>query len=266
MVAAEELVAETRFGARMRRRHAVWLWARLRANLPDALAVVLMPHRVHVVAPAGRRAQLVRVLAAFTGLFRIAFDVWPAVPADRLAIATQMIRGVFDGPVRERLVADPWGWRWSTLRDLVGAAHPIWTPASRVAKVLGVAPSRLVATLAGGEPPHRASLLIASVAGLRAAVAAALRIDVDEVDRTARSRRLVAQAAAAIEMPGVTRLAGELGWSERTLFRDRAQRDDALDAVLLCLSDARLFGDPIPANDAHPPETGRRRRQRSGRA
>ena len=266
MLDAEELVAVPRFGSRLRRPHAAWLWTRLRANLPDVLAVVLMPDRVHVVAPSGRRAQLVRVLAAFAGVFRIAFDVWPAATAERLAIATQMMRDAFDRPVREGLVADPWAWRWSTLRDLAGAADPIWTPASRIAKALGVAPSRLIATFTSSEPPKRASALLASVAGLRAAVAAALRIELEEVDRTARSRRLVAQVAAAIEMPGVRRLAGELGWSERTLFRDRVQRDDALDAVLLCLSDARLYSDRIPANGAHPTAPGRRGWQRSGRA
>lgn len=144
MIVAEELVAVPRFGARLRRPHAAWLWTRLHANLPDVLAVVLMPDRVHVIAPAGRRAQLVRVLAAFTGLFRIAFDAWPAATAERLAIATQMMRDAFDRPVREGLVADPWAWRWSTLRDLAGAADPVWTPASRIAKELGVAPSRLI--------------------------------------------------------------------------------------------------------------------------
>ncbi|HWB77219.1 MAG TPA: hypothetical protein VG755_19770 [Nannocystaceae bacterium] len=266
MVDAEELVAVTRFGARLQRQHAAWLWTRLRANVPDALAVVLMPDRAHMIAPAGRRPQLVRVLAAFTGVFRISFDVWPAARAERLAIATKMIGDAFDRPVREGLCTDPWAWRWSTLRDLGGAADPIWTSASRIADALGVAPSRLVATLTRFAPPQRVPNLLATFAGLRAGVAAALRIDRDEVDRSSRSRRLVAQAAAAIEMPNVRRLAVELGWSERTLFRDRAARDDALDAVLLCLSDARLYGDPIPADATHPIAVGRRGWQGSGRA
>jgi len=228
---------------------ATWLWERLRKNFDRALSCELMPDHVHMVNPLGGRERLIRVLAAFTVRFGVQFDVLPADIANTTAIATRMVRYGFFNPVRAALVDDPWAWRWSTLRDLLGAAHPIWTPRDAVAKALAIAPTKLLAALTSGfdhrvVTPQHVSLLTVTMDALRHAVGAVLRIEDDELARSTAARRLIVQAADAIEIPGVRRLAAQLGRSERTLYRDRAARHPALDAVLLCLGDPRLREGP----------------------
>jgi hypothetical protein len=263
---AEHLVAHTRFGDRslLSPRRAAWLWAHLRSKIPDALSCVIMPDHVHVVAPPGRREVFLRVLRAFTGLFRVRFDMLPEERANSAAIALRMMRYGFYNPVNDGLVDDPFAWRFSTLRDLVGAAHPIWTGSEAVATTLAIERERLLARLSltadHRPPPPRGDLAIAApLPVLREAVSAALRAaDLDN----ALARRLIVQAAHEIATPGVRRLAAELGCSERTIFRDRATREPALDAVLVCLGDPRLHRAPgpvaNPAVGANPPAVGRR--------
>ncbi len=137
MAVADHLIAHTRGGARSLLEHtnASWLWTRLRAGFPDALSCELMPDHIHLVAPPGRRTRFVRVLAMFTARFGVRFDVLVEI-ANTADIAARMIRYGFHNPVRDALVSDPYAWRWSTLRDLVGATHPIWTPLQRVADAL----------------------------------------------------------------------------------------------------------------------------------
>jgi hypothetical protein len=145
------------------------------------------------------------------------------------------------------------------LRDLAGAAHPIWTPASRIARSLAIPEARLIEMLTTTAdhrpaPPQKHPTIAANLPALREAVAAALRVaDTDG----GRARRLIVQAAHAITLPGVRRLADELGCSPRTVFRDRAARDSALEAVLLCLGDARLRADAKAAVPSDPTAVGR---------
>lgn len=258
MTIAEHLVASTRGRVRtlLLPQHARWLWEHLRRNLPSALACVLMPDHVHVVAPPGAQPIFIHVLAAFTTRFGIRFEHLPPEPAHSIEIARRKVRYVLLNPVSERLVDDPWAWRWSTLRDLGGAAHPIWTPAERVASVLAIPRSWLLHRLTNGldrktTAPLRASATVtASVAALRAAVGAALRLTDEDVRTDLRARRIVVQAAHALGLTGIARLAAELGCAERTVRRDRAKPHAALDAVLLCLADPRLLAvdDQKPAN------------------
>jgi hypothetical protein len=257
MLVAEHLVASTR--ARVRTlllpEHARWLWEHLRRKLPGAFACVLMPDHVHVVAPPGAQPILVRVLAGFTARFRVRFDVLPPQPANSMEIAHRAVRYVLLNPVNEGLVGDPWMWRWSTLRDLGGAAYPVWTPVARLAEALAIQRSWLVHRVTNSTDhksvaPRASEPIVASIAALCEAVGAALRMTDAEVRADLLARRLVVQAAHAIGMPSLTALARELGCSPRTVRRDRDQHLDALDAVLLCLGDARLRSndDQEPAN------------------
>jgi hypothetical protein len=251
MAIAEHLVAHTRRGVRslLEPVQASWLWGRLRHNFDRALSCELMPDHVHMMNPRGGRDRLIHVLGAFTTRFGVQFDVMPAEVANTTAIAARMVRYGFFNPVRAGLVDDPWEWRWSTLRDLLGVSHPIWTARDAVAKALAIAPSKLLGVLTNSADhrivtPQPVSLLTVTTAALRQAVGAVLRLDDDEVAESTAARRLVVQAADAIEIPGVRRLAAQLGRSERTLYRDRATRHPALDAVLLCLGDPRLREGP----------------------
>ncbi|HWB76743.1 MAG TPA: hypothetical protein VG755_17375 [Nannocystaceae bacterium] len=249
MAFAEHLIAHTRRGVRslLEPAQASWLWARMRSNFPAALSFELMPDHTHLVHLPGARERYSKVLAAFTARFQVQFDVVTEVANSR-AIAGRMIRYGFMNPVEARLVGDPWAWRWSTLRDLGGVAHPIWTRRETVARMLAIPMDKLLGVLTTSadhrpDPPQPVPVLTATTEALRMAVAAVLRIEARDVAERTDGRRLVVQAADAIEMPGGLRLASELGCSARTLYRDRGSRHPALDAVLLCLGDPRLRGD-----------------------
>ncbi|HET6582858.1 MAG TPA: hypothetical protein VFG69_05410, partial [Nannocystaceae bacterium] len=200
MPIAEHLVATTRCGARiLAPQRARWLWDRLQARFPDALSCNPMPDHVHLVAPPGGGERFRRVLAGFTARFGVRFDVLPEEPANSAEIATRMIRyGVFN-PVRAGLVADPWAWPWSTLRDLGGAVVRIWTPPAQVAAVVEMPTKTVLARLTSTADlraplPERTPVTTATFAALQRAVASALRIPDLEVPTLALGRRLVVQA------------------------------------------------------------------------
>ncbi len=247
MTVAEHLVATTRGGARslLEPLYARWLWERLRLNLPDAFSCLLMPDHLHLVVPPGARPLLVRILASFTSRFGVRFDVVHVEPASSSAIAARMIRYGLLNPVRSGLVDDPWKWHWSTLRDLGGAVHPVWTDATAVARRLAVPPANLLTKLSTTAderpaPPRFTPLVAATFDGLRDAAAAALRLEPAKALGDRLGRLLIVQAAHAIALPDAERLAAALGCSGRTVRRHRAARHPALDAVLLCLVDPRL--------------------------
>jgi hypothetical protein len=244
---AEHLVATTRGRVRvlLQPEHAVWLWTRLMAAFPDALSLVLMPDHLHFVVLPGLRLQLIHVLSRFTARTGIRFDVLEPEPIHSRDIAGRKIRYGFFNPLRARSVDDPWRWRWSTLRDLGGAAYPCWTSLDRVAEFLGVRPAvalRKLTSIGECRPPllrtERAA--IASVEGVRAAVAATLRIRIEEVATRPLGRRLVIQACEAVASPTARRLAAELECGVRSVFRLRTPQHPALPAVLTCLRDDRL--------------------------
>jgi hypothetical protein len=243
---AEHLTAHTRDGARSLLEHAQasWLWTRLRDGFPDAFSFEIMPNHLHLVAPPGGRARFVRVLAMFTARFNVRFDVIVET-ANSADIAIRMIRYGFLNPVSDGLIRDPYAWRWSTLRDLIGAAHPIWTRAPVVAAALGVKEEALVRRVTHSADlrprrPELAAAPLATMPTLHEATASALRIADHEVVKHVLGRQLLVQAAHAVGMPVPAMLAAELGRSGRTIRRDRKRSHPALSAVLLCLADARL--------------------------
>src|SRR5262245_20889624 len=105
MAVAEHLIAHAREGARCLLEHekAAWLWTRLQAGFRDAFSCELMPDHVHLVAPPGGHARFVRILAMFTALFGVRFDVIVET-ANNADIATRMIRYGFHNPVKDALV------------------------------------------------------------------------------------------------------------------------------------------------------------------
>lgn len=248
---AEHLVATARFGARslLIEERAVWLWRHLRHALPDALSCLLMMDHLHLVAPPGYRVRLRRVLAAFTAKFGVRFDVLEPEAGNSPAIVGRMIRYGLFNPVRAELVDDAWAWRWSTLRDLGGASHPVWTPLERVAEVLELAPDVTLRTLTtiGGQrhaPPSREPVLTATASAIHRSIRAALQLTAEEAATDRTARHLFVQAAHTVANPTAQQLADELGCSTRTIVRARSARHPALDAVLTCLRDPRLHAAP----------------------
>lgn len=248
---AEHWIATTRGRERLlSSQRAGWLWGRLRANFPDALSLVLMPDHLHfVVEGTGALERLRRVLAACVARHGVRFDIGPDDVANTREIAGRMVRyGVFN-PVRAGLVDDPWMWPWSTLRDLGGAAFPVWTPVAAVGAAIGVRTSAVIGRVTANAdfralPPRATPIAAASFEALLSAVASVLRISDRDVLASSLGRRLVVQASEAFASPGTRRLAEALGCGERTVRRDRSPRHPALGAVLLCLGDARLRQGP----------------------
>lgn len=259
MAVAHHLVATTRGRDRslLWPERAAWLWTHLRTQLPAALSCVLMPDHLHLVAPPGDGACLRRVLTGFTVRFGVRFDVREPEVATTVAIAGRMIRYGYFNPVRAGLCRDPFEWPWSTLRDLVGACAPVWTPSSWMAEVLRLPRPRLLrglTRLAGiavplPDPP---GTLVASIEAVAQAVVSALRLVDGTAIRSTVARRLVVRASVAIGQPRVDDLASALGCTPRTIHRDRASRGTGLDAVLLCLADERLHRGPLDAADLGP--------------
>lgn len=248
---AEHWVATTRGRERLlSAQRAGWLWERLRHHFPRALSLVLMPDHLHlVVEGTGALERLRRVLAACAAQHGVRFDIGPEDLANTREIAGRMIRYRVFNPVRAGLVDDPWAWPWSTLRDVGGAAFPVWTTPGAIGAVIGLRAPAVIGMLTSNADfraasPRRIPIMAASFESLRSAVGSALRIPDREVLSLPLGRRLVVQASETFASPGTQRLVHALVCSERTIRRDRSPRHPALDAVLLCLGDDRLRRGP----------------------
>ena len=128
------------------------LWTRLRKSFPEALAVVLMPNHLHMVAPdrGGRSGHIVGKLLATTSRgSRRWRNCWKPVGPPELLTSRDKLRRVVRyawlNPCRPwsyrghliHLVDDPLVWSWSTLRDTIGAVANPWVPADRLANAFG---------------------------------------------------------------------------------------------------------------------------------
>ena len=121
---------------------AWWLWWRLRARWPDAIAACLMPDHWHLVVAADGSSdatlRLGRVLSGFTRWSRHT-RLWNPIGDGRLFANLQHlerhVRYVHLNPCRASLVGDPLEWPWSTHRGVLGAEHDAWISAGRGARV-----------------------------------------------------------------------------------------------------------------------------------
>ena len=142
------------------RASAKWLWGALRPVFPSALAAVLMPNHLHLVAatrdPAVELARLRAVLGAYARAFGVGWNRVPdPKPLPTLDKVLREIRYVSLNPCRPArvgmdqvtLVADPLAWEWSTHRDAVGAIVDPWVSAERIAEETGQRPADPIAWL-----------------------------------------------------------------------------------------------------------------------
>ena len=228
---------------------AGWLWRHLRAAVPDALSLVLMPDHLHMVVPPERVATVRRVLAGYTRVFGVQFDLAYS-EATTPAIAGRQMRYGFFNPVRAGYVDDPFAWPWSTLRELVDAAFPAWTSLPEIADALGWTPERVLRALTHTADfqaalPQRRAVEMASWDRTLRAVAVVLREEASDVLASTLGRRVVAQTTGRFALaPTVRELAGRMGVTPRQVHRLREDLHPAVAAVELCLSDDRLLRDP----------------------
>lgn len=241
---------------------AGWLWPRLRAAFPHAIASLLMPNHPHVLpsaeelAPA--RARLARLLGQLARQFgvRHAADVAEGVIIREGIVLARQVRYIVLNPCREGLVRCPLAWMWSSHRDVIGASVDPWITADRLADALGRRrdgfagwyhgyvsgdPSAAI----GGTPlPSAAASTCAAMVGLgeiAAACAAALRVPVAAIREHGRARALFAALARDQGWTDTRLLASLCDCSPLTIRRVRARVDaPALAAARLCLGDPRL--------------------------
>lgn len=122
------------------------VWRGLRRAFPGALAAILMPNHLHLVAPADNEAKLSRVLRATSrqrqeGKGRLWDPVPRASPLPSRDKLRRSVRYLWLNPCRpwsgRRLAEDPMAWTWSTLRDVTGCVVFPWTRAADVSRAFG---------------------------------------------------------------------------------------------------------------------------------
>ncbi|MEZ4446258.1 MAG: hypothetical protein R3B72_44685 [Polyangiaceae bacterium] len=133
---------------------ARWVWQRLQASFPEALAAIFMPNHLHLATPDdGSRSP--RRLAGILGASAPALGqaegrgaLWqPIEPPTRIESPDKLqrtLRYIWLNCCRPwrhqgrwiQLVDDPLQWPWSTLHDSIGAIVNPWVPADRVARAL----------------------------------------------------------------------------------------------------------------------------------
>lgn len=240
-----------------------WLWTWLRDAFALAIAVALMPNHVHVLLASGDPGADRRRLARLLGHFGRTFDVRgrasevadPSVIRGGRVLARQ-VRYIMLNPCRDGLASCPLAWRWSTHRDLVGAAVDPWVTPARLAAVFERDPTHFVARFhryVSADPSTRVDgtalpipapsrpLPDVDVATIAAAATAALRLPVDAIRSDREARALFVALAFDQGWTSLDRLAALCECSPRTIRRDGNDIDPlALAAAQLCLGDARL--------------------------
>jgi hypothetical protein len=265
---AYHLVAQARYPLRPFRSRDAFAraWRMLRDEFARVYACVLMPEHVHVLAPATApertlRRRLAVVLRSWTRAVHPGTRVWNPVPEgapvpNGLHLLRQT-RYVHLNPCRDRLVADPLEWEWSTHRDAMGAAWPSWIDAEALAGALKVRPARFAerfhayvsgdpAVQVGGTPAPRRpgpGTTLATPARLVLAAAAATRTPLKETSGRYLSRRLAWSLGRDLSTGAQAELRALLGLSVSGAFRSRT-RDlppGAREAALNALAEPRYL-------------------------
>jgi hypothetical protein len=249
---------------------ARWLWERLRAEFPEALAALLMPDHIHLIAKLsrGRRRTLAAILGALARYFDLG-QVWERVPEPQpLPSIDKLRRSVrYDllNPCRPwkfggnsiRLVRDPLSWPWSTLRDVIGAAVDPWTPCERLEAALdwrspdfarsfqAYVSSDPTVHVKGTAFPVAASsraVPIEPLARIGHAVISATRQPTDALKRSGPTRTLFVGLAYHQGWSRPELVAGACGAHRNTVTRlAHSCSESMLSPAALCLGDARLM-------------------------
>jgi hypothetical protein len=123
------------------------MWHALRRGFSEALAAVLMPTHLHliaeVVSAAAAKVSLARILGALARRHSPSAEDpirWQPVPKPIVIAGPEhlrrQVRYVALNPCRDKLVRDPLEWLWTTHRDVVGAVADPWVATTRLAQLL----------------------------------------------------------------------------------------------------------------------------------
>jgi hypothetical protein len=270
---------------------ASWLWGRLRRAFPDALSAGLMPDHVHVFTPARDEDDArLRLSCVCNGLRRTrgrgALITWDPASAEEVSDDPQkvgrQVRYVALNPCREKLVADPLSWIWSTHRDLVGAVLDPWVPVERLARALrcrsrdfpqrhhqyvSADPSACVSGTAFPLAAAPSEFATVALGDVLAAALAATRSAPAALARPSEARRVALALAEALGWRDRALLARICDISPRTARWYAQLEPPDLRAALLCAGDARLIASYRAAVhgylDARLPQSGKNREERA---
>ncbi|HTL11205.1 MAG TPA: hypothetical protein VL588_01875 [Bdellovibrionota bacterium] len=120
------------------------LWLGLNRAFPSAIACMVMPNHIHLIAE-GEPGAVPRVLGATLGALGRRGRLGPArfqpIPAPQvipdLKHLARQIRYVHLNPCRAGLCKDPLTWEWSTHRDWIGATFNSWPDRLKWGGLLG---------------------------------------------------------------------------------------------------------------------------------
>lgn len=237
-------------------------WMALRRAFPHCLAAALRSDHTHLVrhddeperaAWRFRQAVLGSTPARLRSLWR--FPPVPVLVRDRNHL-NKTVRYVLRNALAEPGVTDPVQWRWSTMRDVVGAAVDPWCSVEVLARAMGRNPGRFApwchawaAAGADGDPAEVRPLVPAPpravpAVGLGAILAAAMeatRCSPRDLHHKRLPRWLFVALARHQGWREPAALAGVIGvrpGSVRRIGRDLPPA--TVGAAALCLGDDRL--------------------------
>jgi hypothetical protein len=247
MVIAEHWTAHTRGGwdRVVEPESAEWLWARLRERYPGAFATTLMPDHLHLLPPGRHDPDVLRrILQHHTRRFGARWYLENPQPVNTRRILRRTGRYLVRNADRDGLVAHPFEWPWSSLRDFVGAVEDPWTPLERLAIATRMQPAALLAELVDPYPPQLVSPaqpLAAPLAAIAEAAAAATRTTPDAIERVGATRGVFVGLARDVGGCRLADLADACGVAERTVRRlQQSVPAHAVAAARRCLADPRL--------------------------
>jgi hypothetical protein len=247
-----------------------WLWTRMRAAFPQAIAVTLMPDHPHLLLacedPEAARARLARLLGQFGRSFGIRGQVSLVPAAEPIrdgSVLARQVRYVALNPCRKQLATCPLAWQWSTHRDIVGAIVDPWVSAARLAGALG-ASSRGFAIRHHGyvsadphahvegtpfpSPAPSTNMCSHTLRSIAEAVAATTRRPVAALRRRGVMRATFVALAIDQGWKQTAQLAEICGCCQLTIRNLAADvNPSTLAAAKLCLGDARLGRMPTRA-------------------
>lgn len=247
MVLAEHWVARTRRGwaGVVEPASAQWLWSRLRERYSLALACTLMPDHVHLLADGAHDPDtLRRILQHHSRRFGARWDLLDPQPVHTRRILGRTVRYIVLNAPRDRLVADPFEWPWSTLRDLVGAVVDPWTPIGRLVAATRTRPDALVRELVEPDcalPTAASGPMVIPVEAIAEAVAAACRTTPAHITRPGATRRMFVALGTELSGCRIKDLAAACGITVGAVYKLRGTvAPAAVAAARRCLVDARL--------------------------
>jgi hypothetical protein len=223
-----------------------------------------MPDHVHLAvstgSPTDAHARFVAGLRSYALSRRSALwaEVGPFEPISNQKHLLRVARYFHLNPCRDRLVADPLSWEWSTHRDAVGAVADPWLDQLELSRMMrcasGMFASRFHAYVSGdptvaiaGSPlPEARPNLVVDLAAIELAICSVLRLERIGARRPPQPRKLVVHLARRLGCPSREALAEVLGVIPQTVSELGALPLDALDeralkAARLVLSDPRFL-------------------------